>query len=241
MIVMNNEIAILLAAGLGNRMLPLTKNIPKPLVKVQGVPLIETIIEGLEKRPVGRIYIVTGHLEEQFQYLTGKYPNIELVENKEYLKKNNISSLHAVGDVLGSANCFICEADLYVSDTDIFQKEYGSSGYFGKMVKGYSDDWAFIMEGRRIVRIKKGASDTYNLAGISYWYKRDAKLIKDRIDEAYMQEGHENLFWDEIVDQLLEDMEVQVYKVSEKSVVEVDTKEELRELEEKLSGNKQEK
>lgn len=235
---MNNEIAILLAAGLGNRMLPLTKKIPKPLVKVQGVSLIETIIEGLQKRHIGRIYIVTGHLGQQFQYLTRKYSNIELIENREYLEKNNISSLYAVGDVLGSANCFICEADLYVSDTDIFQKEHESSCYFGKMVKGYSDDWAFIMEGNRIVRIKKGARDTYNLAGISYWQKKDAKLIKDKIDEAYRQEGHENLFWDEIVDQLLEEIKVQVHVVTEKSVVELDTVEELRELEEKLLDSK---
>lgn len=238
MIVMNSEIAILLAAGLGNRMLPLTKKVPKPLAEVQGVPLIETIISGLQKRNIGRIYIVTGHLGEQFQYLTAKYSNIELIENKEYLKKNNISSLHAVGDILGSANCFICEADLYVADTEIFQQEHESSCYFGKMVEGYSDDWAFIMEGKRIVRIKKGAEDTYNLAGISYWHKNDAKLIKDKIDEAYRQEGHENLFWDEIVDLLLAEMEVQVYEVSEKSVVELDTVEELKELEEKLNGNK---
>lgn len=235
---MNNEIAILLAAGLGNRMLPLTKKIPKPLVKVRGVPLIETIIEGLQRRHIGRIYIVTGHLGEQFQYLTAKYSNIELIENREYLKKNNISSLYAVGNVLGSANCFICEADLYVSDTDIFQKKHESSCYFGKMVEGYFDDWAFIMEGKRIVRIKKGAEDTYNLAGISYWHKNDAKLIKGKIDEVYKREGHENLFWDEIVDQLLEEIEVQVHEVSEKSVVELDTVEELKELEKKLNGNK---
>lgn len=228
---MMDEIAILLAAGLGSRMLPLTETMPKPLIKVKGIPLIETIIKGLEKRHISKIYIVTGYLREQFQYLTEKYSNIELIENKEYLKKNNISSLHAMGKLLGSKNCFICEADLYVSDMNIFQQEYENSCYFGKMVKGYSDDWAFIMEGDRIIRVKKGAKDAYNLAGISYWRKNDAKMIKDKIDEVYMTQGHEALFWDEIVDQLLRDMEVHVYEVAEESVIEVDTVEELNKLE----------
>ena len=46
------EIAIVMAAGLGSRMGALTEKTPKPLVQVGGVPLIETIIKGLERRGV---------------------------------------------------------------------------------------------------------------------------------------------------------------------------------------------
>ena len=41
------ETAILMAAGLGERMRPLTETTPKPLVKVHGKPMIETVVEGL--------------------------------------------------------------------------------------------------------------------------------------------------------------------------------------------------
>ena len=90
---MQNEIAILMAAGLGSRMRPLTEKKPKPLISVGGSPMIETVIRALEKRGVSHIYVVVGYLGDQFGYLAKEHDNITIVRNEYFEKINNISSI----------------------------------------------------------------------------------------------------------------------------------------------------
>ena len=81
------ERAIIMAAGIGERMQPITNTVPKPLITVNGTRMIDTVIDALHNNDINEIYIVVGHLKEQFYVLKEKYDNLVFIDNPYYKKR----------------------------------------------------------------------------------------------------------------------------------------------------------
>lgn len=231
------ENAILMASGLGTRMRPITNTTPKPLVKVGEKPMIETVIDGLKSRGVENITVVVGYLSEHFEYLKEKYNGLSIVKNEVYETVNNISSVYVARNVLLNGSCFICEADLYVFDPSIFKAELKNSCYYGKMILGHSDDWVFDLDKDGIItRVGKVGDDRYNMTGIAYFTERDAKILHTAIESEYGKPGYETMFWDDVVNNHINEFNLKVHPVELNQIVEIDTVEELEEIRRKVLG-----
>ena len=136
------ERAIILAAGIGKRMNPVTLKIPKPLVRVNGVRMIDTIIRALYHNGITEIYIVVGYLKEQFSEALKVYQGITLIENPYYATCNNISSLYVARDYL--ENAIILDGDQIIHNEKILTSEFCQSGYNSVWTLEETDEWLFL-------------------------------------------------------------------------------------------------
>ncbi|MBR3634678.1 MAG: phosphocholine cytidylyltransferase family protein [Lachnospiraceae bacterium] len=233
--------AILMASGMGTRMRPLTETTPKPLIKVCDKPMIKTVIDGLIRAGVDNIYIVAGYLGDQFDDLLDEYDNIHILKNTYFETVNNISSVYVAREVMREDDCFVCEADLYVMDDDLFKDHPDHSCYYGIYREGFVNDWGFETDDNGIItRVGKGVTDCYNMVGVSYIRKKEAIRIADEVERLFGKAaGYEDMFWDDAVDSITDELKLKVWPIKEGSIAELDTPEELYELEEKLKEGKE--
>ena len=97
------ERAIIMAAGIGRRLQPVTLITPKPLVSVNGVRMIDTLIAALHENNIHEIYVVVGYLKEQFYFWAKQYDDVTLIENPWFDRCNNIASLYVARNFLQNA------------------------------------------------------------------------------------------------------------------------------------------
>ncbi len=117
--------AIILAAGMSTRFIPLNFEKPKGLLVVKGETLIERQIRHLREKGIEEIIVVVGYMKECFEFLKEKY-GVILVEAKDYAERNNHASVYAAKEYL--KNTIITSSDLYFSE-NIFQT-YAYDSYY---------------------------------------------------------------------------------------------------------------
>ncbi len=220
--------AIIIAAGFGSRMVPITLSTPKPLVRVKGKRIIDTCLEALTELGLEEIYIVRGYLGEQFDQLKEKFPNIKFIENPLYNEANNISSVVAVGDLVKGS--YIIEADLLVYNKSIIKKYQYCSNYLGIPVKR-TDDWCFYLENGIVRKMSIGGDNCHQMVGISYWTEEDGKILAEDVKKVFASPGGKERYWDQVpLEYCLNDFEVRVRDCSFNDIIEIDTFNELKQI-----------
>lgn len=218
--------AIFIAAGFGSRLIPITLNTPKPLVKVNGKRIIDGLIDATLNAGINEIYIVRGYLKEQFDQLLYKYPMIKFLNNDLYNEANNISSALCARYLL--SNAYVFEADLLISNPNIITKYHYTSDFLA-IKKERTDDWCFEEKNGYISEQKVGGLDCWQMVGISYWDEADGfKLAKD-LKEVYEMPGGKEKYWEQVPLAVKKgDYQVAIKPCLEEDIVEIDTFRELK-------------
>lgn len=221
--------AVFIAAGFGSRLVPITFNTPKPLVRVHGTRIIDTLLDAVAAAGIPEIVIVRGYLGEQFDQLLYKYPNIKFVENPVYNEANNISSAVCVRYLL--KNAYVLEADLVLKNRALIRKYEYESNMLGIPVDR-SDDWCLMTDGSGVITQETvGGLNCHQMVGISFWSEADGGKLAGDLDEVYRSPGGKERYWEQVpLVYKKGNYSVHVRECSFEDITEIDTFNELKQI-----------
>lgn len=220
--------AVFIAAGFGSRLVPITLNTPKPLVRVKGKRIIDSLLDAVLVAGIREIYIVRGYLAEQFDQLLYKYPMIKFIENPIYNESNNISSAVCARHLM--KNAYVFDADLLLYNKSLITKYQYESNYLGVYTEK-TDDWCLYTENGYITKMAIGGINCYHMFGLSYWTDEDGAKLAEHINSVFHSPGGKERFWDQVpLEYYIHEYKIRVRECTFNDVIEIDTFSELKRL-----------
>lgn len=226
--------AIILAAGVSSRFVPLCFEKPKGLLKVKGEVLIERQIRQLKEVGIDNITLVLGFMKEKFEYLREKY-GVEIIETQDYKVRNNHASVWAAREKLGST--IITSSDLYFNK-NVFQKYAFDSYYCTVYKEGETDERGITTDGYdKIIDTFYGASDVWVTLGYAYFSPRFSEKFIEILSREFALPQTVNKFWADIQDEHLQELYMYAKRCDTNIIYEFDSLEELRRFDETYRTN----
>lgn len=216
--------AIIMAAGMPQRFVPISYEIPNGLFRVRGEVLIERQIRQLKEAGIDDITVVVGYMKEQFFYLEDEF-GVKIRVNEEYANRNNNSTLMLVREELG--NTFICSSDNYFTE-NVFEPYVYKAYYAASFIEGETDEYCLKTgTGQRIVGVVSGGCDTYGMLGHAYFDRSFSEKFGAILEAEYDAPDTASKLWEDIYAAHLDELEM-VMRAYEPGVVnEFDSLDEL--------------
>jgi len=168
--------AVILAAGPGLRMIPISK-VPKALLKISGQPLIERIILQLQKSGIREIHVVVGYMMEKLEYLIDKF-GVHLIYDEDYARHDSLHSLRLATEYL--ENAYVVPCSVWFSRNPFNTYEYFS----WYAVSEYVDEESFVRINRMMELVRIDDESAGNaMTGLAFIRKEDAQPIRKQLTE----------------------------------------------------------
>lgn len=227
--------AIILAAGMGTRLRPLTENVPKALVRVGNESFFERQLRLLAAAGVSDVTIVTGYKAEAFRPWQDR-PGIRIVHNERYADWNNLYSMYLVRDRLGGT--IVLDGDVWIGESVLPREAPAASRWYVGHRDDMRNEWAVVTDDSgRVGRIDVRSGSGWILTGISYWSEGDGPYLAALMERMMSEPGAEARFWDEAPRSSLGDLRVEAQPIGPEDWAEIDTVAELEALKARIGAS----
>ena len=221
--------AIILAAGIGERIVPLSFDKPKALLRVKGERLIERLIEQLHEREIYDVTVVIGYMKEKMEYLSDKY-GVKLIYNPQFDATNSVTSLSLASSQI--RNTYIIPSDVYFTE-NIFNK-YEFQSWIGAVNDPNKPTYWSIETGtnKRVTAIigDSEATTVNTIYGPSYIAKEEARALSHYVQNDSRLSFKSGFFWENSIADHLKDFPIYANIFENSIIYEFDTFEQLREF-----------
>lgn len=218
--------AIILAAGMSTRFIPVSYELPKGLITVKGEVMIEREIRQLQEAGVQEIILVVGYMMEKFLYLRDKY-NVKLVVNNEFATKNTHSSIYVARDYL--SNTYILCSDNYYLNNMFHQYEYRAF-YCSIFLSGTSYvERAFQFDHDGLIYdTNKPSHDQWIMYGHAYYDQTFTEKFRPLLESYFGRPGVENMYWENVWAEHVQEIPMWIQQCEADDIFEFDSMEELK-------------
>jgi choline kinase len=234
--------AIILAAGLGSRLRPITNDVPKCMVPVNGIRIIDKQIDNLLINGITEIYVVDGYKADILaNHLKEIYPQVHIVSNPRYAETNNMYSLFLTAQYVKGEEFLLMNSDVYydasvikgmIEGEDQSKIACDRSGYLEESMKITLNDKKIDHISKKITEEEHYAVsiDVYRIS------KEDSLTLFKEVEDTIIGRKDENSWTEVALDNIFKDTHFLPYIIDGRWF-EIDNHDDLHKAEEIFKGD----